>query len=139
MELIYRAYARKLEAWTSADADDGDRESRMAELSEMESAFIAEARRIGERVESDRTKHGRNAGRETTLHEMAVAMKADAEFAKAAAAVAEVSRRRVEALRTVERIRDGIVKEREKISRAKKVNRMYTSRRESGRRINGQA
>lgn len=134
---VYRAWAHRLVGWISAaEAGDGV-DSLIASLVEMETFFLDRARRVGERLESERVRLSRQAGHDNRLRELAVREGVTAEFEEAESAVAEVARLRVTALREVERMRDGMRDELDKIAGARRLVKRYTRSRPKGGRVDG--
>lgn len=130
---LYRDYSISLRKWIEELRIAEDPTDAFASLSEMEKKFFAAARAAGDRVDTFR-------GAGVTLRQAAESHDALTEFDSASQAVAEVSVEHVRAVRELEEVRRKIKSEIGKISRARKLNTLYSTsrvRRESHRRING--
>jgi hypothetical protein len=134
---VYRAWRGRLVAWISAAEASEDVDGLIASLSALESEFIVRARNAGNAVEAERRSLSRSLGRDCSLYELARRQGAESEFDEAEAAVAEVAALRVTALRHVEKMRDGMRDEIEKIAGARKLSKRYTRPKVKGIKVDG--
>lgn len=133
----YERYAKALTHWLTRPEAKKEIDAWLDHLQEMEESFMAEAFRAGDALEKLRADASRAEGRDLTLAELAHAQGAEEDFARAAGAVGEVARIRVDAIRALENFRDETGGEMKKISAARKMNKRYTSSRGKGRKVDG--
>lgn len=139
MAALYRDYAHRLVDWFAAAEAGRDVEESLGRLAALEAEFFAAARVIGDRIEAERRKASRARGTNVTLWRMARDGGLIEPFEAASAAVAEVAKLRTNALREVEKIRDEIILESDKMTGARRVLRGYNPGGREGCKIDGQA
>ena len=108
-------------------------------LAAIEAEFFEAAREIGDLIEEERRKASREVGTNVTLWRMARDGGLIESFDAASAAVAEVAKLRTRALRQVERIRDGIILESDKLTGARRAIKGYNPGGREGRKVDGKA
>jgi hypothetical protein len=139
MSALYRDYAHRLVDWFTWAEEGRDVDELLGCLSAIEAEFFEAAREIGDRIEEERQKESRRCGTNLTLWRMARDGDLIASFDAASAAVAEVAKLRTKALREVERIRDGIVLESDKMTGARRAVKGYNPGGREGRNVDGKA